>query len=113
MPHFYAIAMYRLEDYKAAKIPVLPIVQGIRATKIQMIAYVLGFLICCTALTLNGLTGLSFLAIMSLTTLYWLSFGIKGFKSLDNETWARSMFKISLVVLLSFALMLSLDNWLI
>lgn len=113
MPHFYAIAMYRLKEYEAAKIPVLPAIQGIRTTKLQMNAYIFGFLVCCLALGATGSTGVSFIAIMSFTTIYWLYLGIKGLKLTDNEVWARSMFKVSLVVLLSFAAMLSLNNWLI
>src|SRR5208282_3822889 len=43
MPHFFAIAMYRLEDYKAASVAVLPAVKGIYATKVQMLLYILAF----------------------------------------------------------------------
>ena len=36
MPHFYAIAIFRRDDYVAASIPVLPIKKGLFQTKIQM-----------------------------------------------------------------------------
>jgi len=45
MPHFYAIAIFREDDYAAASIPVLPIKQGIKATKIHMVLYIAAFLI--------------------------------------------------------------------
>ena len=38
MPHFYAISIYRLSDYKSADIPVLPAKRGIMAAKREMIA---------------------------------------------------------------------------
>ena len=43
MPHFYAIAIYRYNEYKAAGLPMLPIVKGIRATKLQILNYCLFF----------------------------------------------------------------------
>ena len=38
-PHFWALALYRSDDYRAAGIPMLPVVAGARATKRQMLAY--------------------------------------------------------------------------
>ena len=38
-PHFWALALYRCGDYEKAGIPMMPVVAGIRATKIQILAY--------------------------------------------------------------------------
>lgn len=40
-PHFWALALYRNEDYKKANVPMLPVVAGAKATTIQMLAYTL------------------------------------------------------------------------
>jgi protoheme IX farnesyltransferase len=38
-PHFWALALYRSEDYKRANVPMLPIVGGIEGTKNQILLY--------------------------------------------------------------------------
>ena len=38
-PHFWALALYRNDDYEAAGVPMLPVVSGERHTKLQMLAY--------------------------------------------------------------------------
>jgi protoheme IX farnesyltransferase len=38
-PHFWALALYRNDDYRAAGVPMLPVVAGERHTKIQMLIY--------------------------------------------------------------------------
>lgn len=38
-PHFWALALYRPEDYKRANVPMLPIVGGIESTKNQILLY--------------------------------------------------------------------------
>ncbi len=45
MPHFYAIAIYRLKDYALGSIPVLPIHKGMHRTKIHMAFYVIAFIL--------------------------------------------------------------------
>jgi len=112
MPHFYAIAIYRLKDYKNAGIPVLPAVHGIRRTKIEMALYTGAFVVAGSLLTLYGYTGFFYFVAMALVGLRWLQLALEGFGALDTESWARKLFKFSLVVLLVFSAAISLDAWL-
>lgn len=106
MPHFYAISIYRLEDYKKASIPVLPLKKGIRTTKISMAVYILVFIAICSLLTLLHFTGWLFLAAAAMLGTIWFVLCLKGFASIDDRLWARKMFIFSLIVIttLSFTL---------
>ncbi|MBY0272568.1 MAG: heme o synthase [Alphaproteobacteria bacterium] len=44
-PHFWALAIYRPEDYKRANVPMLPIVGGIESTKNQILLYTLALVL--------------------------------------------------------------------
>ena len=112
MPHFYAIAMYRLHDYKAAGIPVLPVVKGARRTKIEMLVYIVVFIGAASLLTVLGYAGYTYLAVMLLLGARWLQLGIQGFSAKNDALWARQLFKFSLYVLLGFCVAISLDAFL-
>ena len=109
MPHFYAIAIFRQKEYAAAGIPVLPIQNGIRTTKVHMLFYIAAFTLTSLLLTLFGYTGLGYFVITLILGIAWLWSGIKGFKSKDTITWARQMFGYSLIILILLALMMSLN----
>jgi protoheme IX farnesyltransferase len=110
MPHFYAIAIYRLNDYKAAGLPVWPAKKGIVSTKIQIIGYVLLFIASVSILTGRGYTGYVFFVITLLVGVWWLILAVKGLKATDNDTWGRKLFGSSLLVLLVFSIFLSLNG---
>jgi protoheme IX farnesyltransferase len=106
MPHFYAIAIYRIKDYASASIPVFPVKKGIALTKVHMFLYLLGFIISTLLLPLSGLTGYVYLFVMIILNGYWLWKGIEGFGKLNDALWARKMFSISLLCLTVFSLLL-------
>jgi len=112
MPHFYAISIFRLDDYAAAGIPVLPIKKGMKETKIQIFMYIIAFIFLSVLFTTVGLTGYISLCLMLLLGVWWLTRSIKGFKTEDNKKWARKLFGASLVVLLVLSLVLSVDVFL-
>lgn len=110
MPHFYAIAIRRLNDYDAAGIPVLPAKKGIRTTKIQMLFYIVAFTVAAAALTFFKYTGYVYLTVAILLGLFWLAKGIKGFKVANDSLWAKKMFLFSLVVLTALCVIISIGN---
>ena len=112
MPHFYAIAIRRSKDYKAAKIPVLAVVKGIEATKRQMVIYIALFSIATASLTIFGYTGVTYLLVMLGLGLAWIRLALKSNKQKDSNLWAKDVFKFSLIVLLGFSFMISVDSFL-
>ncbi|MFD1031099.1 heme o synthase [Metaplanococcus flavidus] len=92
-PHFYALAMKRTEEYRAANIPMLPVVKGFHRTKKSMLAWVI-FLFPLPFLLPELGTGFFILA--TLLNLGWLILAIRGFGVKDDLKWAKSMFIYSL-----------------
>lgn len=109
MPHFYAIAIFRMKEYAAAKIPVLPIKKGVRATKSQMIVYMVAFTLAAASLHFLSYGGWLYLIIVLGLGTYWLNLGIKGWQTKDSTAWARKVFGASLIILLVFCTTISLE----
>lgn len=110
MPHFYSIAMYKKRDYKLAGIPVLPIVKGNDVTKRHILLYIIGYLLAVLLLMVYGITGLTYLMVVSAFGLYWLWVAISGFDTRNDVAWARKMFRVSLFVLVSFCVMIAIEG---
>jgi protoheme IX farnesyltransferase len=108
MPHSYAIALYRLNDYRTARIPVLPVVKGIHTAKVHMVAYTIVFIVVASLLTFFDYAGYGYLAAMVILGGAWLGVSLRGFRATDNTVWARTAFLFSLVVLLGFCFAIAL-----
>jgi heme o synthase len=92
-PHFYALAMRRVEEYRAAGIPMLPVVKGFQTTKNHINLWVIGLLPLPFLLTSLGLT---FVLLATVLNIGWLALGIYGYKMKDDIKWAKLMFVYSL-----------------
>lgn len=110
MPHFFSIAVYRQNDYNAAGIPVLPTEKGMDATKRQMLYYIIAFIFSEVALIAFGYAGYAYLAVAGILGLAWLFLCIQGFKRTDDIVWAKSMFRLSLIVITLLSIMISFDT---
>ncbi|MGE5196531.1 MAG: heme o synthase [Anaerolineae bacterium] len=106
MPHFFAIAIYRLDEYAAASIPVLPLKKGIHTTKVHMVFYVAAFIISSSMLTIFHYTGLAYAITAAILGFLWLWLSIKGLKSDNHQRWARKMFIFSLVIVTGLCAMI-------
>jgi protoheme IX farnesyltransferase len=105
-PHFWALALYKNEDYKKAGVPMLPVVAGERVTKIQMMIYTLLLTPFVVAPYLLGFVGLSYaIGATVLQALFILSC-IKVWQD-KTHRYARIMFGYSIFYLFAlFGLMM-------
>jgi heme o synthase len=92
-PHFYALAMKRTEEYRAAGIPMLPVIKGFAHTKRSMLLWVL-VLFPLPFLLIQ--LGTWFLVLATALNIGWLVLALKGFKAEDDLKWAKGMFIYSL-----------------
>lgn len=111
MPHFFSIAMYRIHEYKAASVPVMPLLKGNHATKIRMLLYIAGFCLASLLLIGCGYTGYVYLTCAIASGAAWLYLGWQGFKAENDVIWARKMFRLSLVIITALCLSISLSSW--
>ncbi|MEA9390793.1 heme o synthase [Acerihabitans sp. TG2] len=110
MPHSYAIAIYRFNDYQAASIPVLPVKRGISVTKHHIILYIIGFMVATLMLTLGGYAGYKYFIVAAAVSVWWLGMALQGYKSAnDDRIWARKLFIFSIVAITSLSVMMSVD----
>lgn len=93
IPHTFAIAIRRYEEYKAAKVPMLPVVYGFDITKRQSAVYIACLLPLPLFLTSLG-TG--FVVITSILNVAWLVLAIRGLFTEDHKKYANNMFYFSL-----------------
>lgn len=107
-PEFYSIAIYRRKEYAAAKIPVMPVVKGVRSTIIQIFIYTILYVGSTLALFVYGYVYYTYLIVIGLTGAYWLWVAYRGLRTKKPETWAREMFKFSMTTILVLCLMLSI-----
>ena len=106
IPHTFAIAMRRYHEYKAANVPMLPVVYGFDMAKRQTAVYVLCLLP--IPLFLTSL-GNFFVVVMSILNLVWAYIAIRGVFKKDDEKYANTMFFYSLGYLtIVFGLMIFL-----
>ncbi|MET1247999.1 heme o synthase [Sporolactobacillus sp. STCC-11] len=92
-PHFLALAMKRVEEYRRAGIPMLPVIAGFEVTKRQMIFYVA--VLVPTSLLLYSI-GPVYMAGALILSFTWLGLAIYGLLIKDTIKWARIMFVYSL-----------------
>jgi len=105
IPHTFAIAIKRSEEYRAAGVPMLPIVYGFEITKRQMLVYItcllpLPFLI--------AQLGVLFVVIASILHIGWIVLALTGFRMKNVRKWAQWNFLYSVNYLLIIFILLIL-----
>jgi heme o synthase len=111
MAHFYGIALYRLKDYAAAKIPVMPVVYGVDTTKMQVIMYIVLFIIVSICLAFAGYVGIMASGIIVILGLLWLYRSVIGYRNLSSDLWGKRVFLFSLIVMTGMTISLAFGSY--
>jgi len=110
-PHFWALALYRVEEYRKSGLPMLPVTHGINFTCLQILLYTLILLAACLMPFVYGMSSWFYLLVALVLSLVFVVHAFKLWRQYSDEQ-ARQTFKFSLVHLsFLFAAML-IDHYL-
>jgi heme o synthase len=111
-PHFWALAIYRYDDYKKAQIPMLPVTHGIEYTKLNIVLYTILLLVVSILPFAVGMSGMFYLIaalILGGRFLYW---ALKLFHR-QKKVVAMQTFRFSIVYLMLLFTVLLIDHYMI
>jgi len=108
-PHFWALALFRSEDYQRAGVPMLPVVAGPRETKKQMFLYTLVLWPIAVAPYFMGIVGAAYLALAAVLSLCFTAFSVAVWFD-PTDKWPKRMFAFSILYLTLLFALLILDR---
>lgn len=109
-PHFWALAIYRFEEYKHAKIPMLPVTHGIPFTKLSIYLYTVLLLVVTLLPFTVGMSGWVYLLGALGLGARFLFWAHKLYKT-DKAVVAMQTFRFSIVYLMLLFVFLLLDHY--
>jgi protoheme IX farnesyltransferase len=110
-PHFWALAIYRIEEYQHAQIPMLPVTHGIPFTKLNVLLYTILLLVVSILPFVIGMSGLLYLSgalILGGRFLFW---AYKLYRT-DKPIVAMQTFRFSIIYLMLLFVFLLIDHYL-
>ena len=111
--HFWALSLYKSDDYKIAKIPMLPLINGVESTKLNILIYSLLMLPMIVLPYAIGFVSLIFLIPSLVLTLYYnfLCFELYKFKKnkFDSKK-AKTIFGYSILYLFLIFVLFLIDK---
>lgn len=108
LAHFYAIAIFRFDDYKKAKIPLISVKKGTSITKKLIVLSILIYILCLIWLFFAASLGAFYIFIMILISCYWLYYALINYHKTDI-LWSKKVFFVSLINLVVFSLAISIS----
>ena len=110
-PHFWALALYRVEDYRKSGLPMLPITHGNSFTRLQILLYTFLLMAACLMPFAFGMSSWLYLV-----TAVGLSLGFIGYAwalwKNYSDSLARKTFRFSLIHLTALFAALLMDHYL-
>ena len=109
-PHFWALAIYRRDDYAAADIPMLPVTHGVEFTRLQILLYTILLFVVTLLPYLVGMSGLFYLVGAVLLGAGFLYYAILMRFNHDDQLAMRT-FSYSIIYLMLLFAFLLIDHY--
>jgi len=105
-PHFWALALYRVEDYRKSGLPMLPVTHGSEFTRLQILLYTLVLGAACLLPFMVGMSGWLYLVVAVALSIGFTGYAVALMRNY-SDALARKTFRFSLLHLsLLFAALL-------
>lgn len=109
-PHFWALAIYRKEEYALVDIPMLPVTHGVEFTRLQILFYTILLVIVTTLPYLTGLSGLIYLAGVTVLNAGFMWYVVRMMNSKDVQLPMQA-FAYSITYLMVLFIFLLVDHY--
>jgi len=111
-PHFWALAIAKIDDYERVGIPMLPVTHGEQFTRRHILLYTVLLLLATVLPYLTGMSGLIYLSVALILGVAFLYYAIRMQKDMDPEL-PMKVFRFSITYLMLLFLALLIDHYFI
>ncbi|MEY3125100.1 MAG: hypothetical protein RLZZ573_1620 [Pseudomonadota bacterium] len=111
-PHFWALALYRVEDYRKSGLPMLPVTHGSEFTRLQILLYTFVLFAACMLPFIYGFSSWLYLGVAVVLSVGFCWYAWRLMRNY-SDALARSTFRFSLVHLSALFAALLLDHYLL
>ncbi len=111
-PHFWALALYRVEDYRKSGLPMLPVTHGNEFTRLQILLYTLVLFAACLLPFVIRMSSWLYLAVAVALSAGFTAYAIALWRQY-SDALARKTFRFSLIHLSVLFAALLLDHYLL
>ena len=111
-PHFWALALYRVEDYRKSGLPMLPVTHGSEFTRLQMLLYTFILFAACLMPFIYGMSSWLYLAVAVVLSIGFCAYAWRLWR-LYSDALARETFRFSLIHLSALFAAMLLDHYLL
>jgi len=111
-PHFWALAIFRRDDYARAMIPMLPVTHGVEYTRWQILFYTVLLVLVTLLPYIAGMSGVFYLGGAAVLGAVFLYYAVRLMNP-PGELFAMKVFGYSIVYLMALFAFLLVDHWLL
>lgn len=111
-PHFWALALYRVEDYRKSGLPMLPVTHGNEFTRLQILLYTIVLFAACLMPFAYGMSSWIYLAAAVALSMGFCYYAIKLWQHY-SDALARKTFRFSLIHLSALFAALLVDHYIL